>query len=315
MIHSLYTFNFNMKRFLLKVVSFGLVVLCLMGITDICISSLLRTNKSRVFEGWNYIYNDSTYHDIIINGNSRSWVQYDPKILDTILDVNSYNLGIDGSNINRQIIRFNKYVEKHRYPKYLIQNIDLFTMEPSFGYEREQFFPYFFYDRSLLNDVDEYEDFSLMEKYIPGYRYIGLNQSIMNKIEDAFLYKGYKANESQWDGTLLAEISEINFSYDSILLNKFYHFVENVVLHGTEIVFVYAPIYYEVNDKCKNINEMYEMYQNIANEFNIPIIDYNNYYLCYDTTYFYNAMHLNKIGAELFTTKLAYDIDSLGLLN
>ena len=285
-----------------------------MSILDLFISSHLRTSTARIFTGMNYVYNDSTYHDLVINGNSRAWVQYNPKVLDSILNVNSYNLGIDGSNVNRQIIKFNKYVEKHGYPKYLIQNIDLFTMEPSFGYEREQYFPYFFYDRDLLNDVDNYEHFTLMEKNIPGYRYIGFMQSVLSKLEYIPLYKGFGANESLWNGTLLAEISDLDYSYDSALLNKFDNFLENVVLHGTKVIFVYAPIYHEVNTKCYNINEMHQLYQNIATKFEIPILDYNDIPMCYDTTYFYNATHLNRTGAELFTTKLAHDIDSLGLL-
>ncbi len=306
--------SFSMKRFLLKIISFTFLVLCLMSILDICISSHLRTNTARIFAGLNYVYNDSTYHDVIINGNSRARVQYNPKILDTILHVNSFNLGIDGSNINRQIPKFNKYAEKHGYPKCLIQNIDLFTMNPTFGYEREQYFPYFFYDRGLLNDVDRYENFSFMEKTIPGYRYVGFIQSVLTKMEYVHLYKGYEAKESHWNGALFAEISEIDYNYDSVLLNKFNTFIEEVILQGTKVIFVYAPIYNKVNTKCCNINEMHQMYQNVANKFDIPILDYNDIPMCYDTTYFYNATHLNRMGAELFTTKLAHDIDSLGLL-
>ena len=36
--------------------------------------------------------------------------------------------------------------------------------------------------------------------------------------------------------------------------------------------------------------------------------------ICYDTTYFYNAMHLNKIGAEIFSDTLANDIKRLGII-
>ena len=312
--YNLYIFSFSMKVFLSRVIRFSLIVLCLMTILDICISSHLRTSNARVFAGLNYVYNDSTYHDIIINGNSRAWVQYNPKILDTILHVNSYNLGIDGSNMNRQIIKFNKYVEKHGYPKCIIQNIDLFTMNPTHGYEREQYFPYFFYDRDLLNDVDKYENFSFVETNIPGYRYIGLIQSVLTKMEYISLYKGFEASESHWDGSLLAEISEIDFNYDSVLFNDFCFFIEDVKRHATNVVFVYAPIYSGVNFKCCNINEMYKMYQDIAKKFDIPILDYSDIPMCYDTAYFYNATHLNRTGAELFTIKLAHDIDSLGLL-
>lgn len=303
-----------MRKFLLRVVLFASIVLFLMSILDVFISSHLRISDARIFVGWNYVYNDSTCHDLIINGNSRAWVQYNPKILDTILNINSYNLGIDGSNVNRQMIMFNKYLEKHGCPKCLVQNIDLFTMNPTFGYEREQFFPYFFYDRELLKEVNEYENFSFPEKNILGYRYVGFIQTVLTKLEYTPLYKGYESNESQWNGTLLAQMSKIDFDYDSTLLKKFDYFIEGVMQHGIEVIFVYAPIFHEVNAKCTNINEMYQMYEKIAHKYNIPILDYNDIPMCYDTTYFYNATHLNRVGAELFTTQLAHDIDSLGLL-
>ena len=60
-----------------------------------------------------------------------------------------------------------------------------------------------------------------------------------------------------------------------------------------------------------NESQMYEMYDTIATRFNIPILDYNDIPLCYDTAYFYNGTHLNRTGAEIFTTKLAQDLESL----
>jgi hypothetical protein len=113
-----------------------------------------------MYAAWNHVYNDTTDYDLVINGSSRAWVQYDPMILDSMLEINTFNLGMDGSAINRQILKYKKYSELHSTPKYLIQNIDLGTMSATVGYEREQFFSYFFYDRDLMWDFDQYEHFS-----------------------------------------------------------------------------------------------------------------------------------------------------------
>ena len=59
---------------------------------------------------------------------------------------------------------------------------------------------------------------------------------------------------------------------------------------------------------------MFLMFDNIAKKYDIPILNYTYDSLSYDTLYFYNAMHLNKMGAEIFSTKLARDIDSRGIL-
>jgi lysophospholipase L1-like esterase len=79
--------------------------------------------------------------------------------------------------------------------------------------------------------------------------------------------------------------------------------------------FVYAPIYIEVTNKLVNKDEMYEAYQTIANKYNIPILDYNYHPISCDSTNFYNATHLNKKGSMLFSTQLAHDLDSLGILH
>lgn len=307
-----------MSKFLYKLVLFiALILLCAIGL-DMFLSWRLRTNENRMFATWNYVYNDTTDYDLVINGNSRAWVQYDPMILDSILEVDAFNLGMDGSAINRQILKYQKYCELHGYPKYLIQNIDISTMAMTNGYEREQFFSYFFYDRDLMWDFDQYEHFSVAEKYIPAYRYIGYE----NVLLEAFFYdnkqhflefttKGYLGKNSWWDGTALSKLDSITCSCDTGAINLFVDFLEKVTSDGTKVLFVYAPIYYQAREKMVNEREMFEMYDSIANRFNIPILDYNDIPMCYDTTYFYNATHLNKTGAELFTTRLAHDIDSI----
>jgi hypothetical protein len=242
-------------------------------------------------------------------------------ILDSILDINSFNLGIDGSAINRQIIKYNKYCQLHGCPDYLIQNIDLGTMAITSGYEREQFFSYFFYDRDLLRDYDSYEHFSFAEKYIPGYRYIGYEEVLLEALFHdntghyfEYLTKGYLGSEDKWDGSALAKLDSIVCSCDTAAMHLFVDFLSKITTEGTKVIFVYAPVYHVAREKMVNEQQMFDMYDSIATMFNIPILDYNDIPMCYDTAYFYNAIHLNKRGAELFTTQLAHDIDSIGFL-
>lgn len=311
-----------MKQFFINFCIFLLIIFLGTSVTDFALSYRLRQNKNRMYAAWNQMYNDdTTNYDLLINGPSRAWTQYNPTILDSVLQMNSYNLGIDGSAINRQMIKYNRYRELHGDPKYLIQNIDLGTMATTFGYEREQFFPYFFYDRDLINQYDAYEKFSFAEKYVPCYRYLGYKTVLLEAIfQDnekhyfEYLYKGYHGRNENWDGSVLANLDSIKCACDTNMVNTFIDFLEVVKSTGTKVIFVYAPIYYVAREKMVNEQQMFEMYDSIASKFDIPILDYNDIPMCYDTTYFYNATHLNKTGAELFTTKLAHDIDSIGFL-
>lgn len=310
-----------MKKFLYRILLFSLlVIVCAVGL-DFFLSYRLRQNPNRMYAAWNQVYNDSIRYDLVINGSSRAWTQYDPLILDSILNVNSFNLGIDGSAINRQIIKYKKYCELHGTPKYLIQNIDLGTMSYTMGYEREQFFSYFFYDRELIKQYDHYENFSWAEKYIPCYRYLGYKDVLLEAFFNdntqhyfEFLEKGYKGRELPWDGTALEALDTVVCSCNPYAFKEYTSFLTSVMQNGTEVIFVYAPMYYKVVEKMTNKDEMYYMYQELASQFDIPILDYTDMPICYDTAYFYNGTHLNRTGAEIFTLKLAHDIDSLGLL-
>ena len=84
-----------MKKFLYKILLFTfLVLVCAFGL-DFFLSYRLRQNKNRMYAAWNQVYNDSISYDLVINGSSRAWTQYNPVIIDSILGVNSFNLGID----------------------------------------------------------------------------------------------------------------------------------------------------------------------------------------------------------------------------
>lgn len=298
-----------MKKFLIHSVVFAAILWVFAIIADIYISNNLRHSKEHKYAAWNGIYNDTTYYDLVINGSSRAWVQYDPHILDSILHLNTYNLGIDGSAINRQIIKYHKYCELHGQPKYLLQNIDIFTMARTFGYEREQFFPYFFYDKDLLHKADKYEHFTLLEKYIPYYRYIGIDLHDW----DAGLYKGYCGQDKAWDGSMFSQMDTVQVSSDSSMLRLFDDFLTEQAHLGTRVILVYSPIYHRVIDKCPDTGKMYTMYDSLAIKHHLSILNYIEMPLCYDTAYFYNATHLNRQGAEIFTTRLAQDLDSMGI--
>lgn len=59
---------------------------------------------------------------------------------------------------------------------------------------------------------------------------------------------------------------------------------------------------------------MLALYREIADRNSFPFLDYSNDPICYDTLNFYNAMHLNARGANLFSAELAHDLNSLGFI-
>lgn len=255
--------------------------------------------------------------DIVIMGNSRALTQVNPHILDSILEVDSYNLGIDGSSINRQIRKYHLFREYNKKPKLIIQNIDHISMIYYVGYEREQFYPYF-WNKSMRREFVATEPFSIWDKYMPLYRYyhnlhkhdmVGLITSTNHRMS-----KGYMEKDLLWDGAKFRKVKSTQFTNHEQTEKMFDEYLAQAKAEGIKVVFMYSPVYIGLTRKVLNPQEMHDKYQEYADKYDIPILDYTYMDICYDTTYFYNAMHVNKKGAEIFSDTLAKDIKRLGII-
>lgn len=302
-----------MGRYLNKVLLFGLLLFSILTVADYCFSSMIRKSNWRSVESWEEIIEGNIQADIIVSGSSRAWVQVDPSIIDSVLCVNSYNLGINGSQINRQVQKYEIYRERNKKPRIIIQNIDFCSLGYVVGYEKEQFLP-FFWDNNLKKTFTQSEPFTFCEKYLPLYRYHGLNPAGFLRSTPRTLYKGYQGQNEVWNGDAFMKVDSIKFKVNDTTFCLFDSFLKQTKEDSIHVVFVYAPLYYGATQKTTNREEMYHTYQNIADKYEIPILDYSEMWICYDTTYFYNATHLNKTGAEIYTDSLANDIKRLNIL-
>ena len=306
-----------MKKFLYKTTLFLVICLVVLGAIDGIFSRCLQKSNYSSIEGWFDLMHGKIDSDIIVSGSSRAYVMVSPSILDSILGVSTYNLGIDGSPINRQAMKYEMFKARHnRKPKLILQNIDLFAMTYRVGYDNQQYLPYFGNRTFRESAIFSAEPFSFADKYLPLYRYRkypGLFRYITSATKPRRLYKGfYAVGERTWDGALFNQIEKITFNIDERTVAMFEHYLEDVRADSIKMVFVYAPIYIGLTQKISNLEEMYAYFQQLADKYNTPILDYNYSYLSYDTLYFYNAMHLNEFGTKLFSDTLAKDIKRMG---
>lgn len=285
---------------------------------DVIITNNLHNSSAKLFKSWNDIFYGNMQCEAVIMGSSRGQMQFNPAILDSILGINSYNISVDGRAIDAEVIKYNTYRCYNPKPKLIIQNIDCITLRYSNGYEREQFLPYFWCD-TLFSMVRKSESFTFAERYMPLVRYSGYYQVIMeglhmpNKLNKESLYKGFCGRDNNWDGRLFSEQTNVVFCQDSdavLILDKF---LRQCRQEGIQVILVFAPIYIGVTEKMENPQYMFDFFQQIADKYDYPILNYTYDSLSYDTTYFYNSTHLNRRGAELFSSKLAHDIEKLGL--
>ena len=309
-----------MRRFIIRCFIFCVLIFTLAIVADSWLSYRGRRSGMRNLKLWNEWYGKKDNYDIVIGGNSRAMTSFNPVIIDSILGANSFNLGINGSEINRQMIKYIIYRRTHPAPKLFIQEIDHYLFNITSGYSVEQYYPYWM-DRELINMVNEYEHFTLKELYLPLYRYIGdskyIRRLVTGEIVDREVNKGFRPYDYSWNRIAIDSIiakGGVLYTYDEDAVNIFDNFIARLQDDGTEVILVHAPVYEDTyGEVIKGIDRMWEIYDSIAKRHNVIIFDYSTMYFSGDTTCFYNATHMTTKGANLFTNRLAHDLDSLGL--
>ena len=311
-----------MKKFLIKSSIIVVILLAVMFVMDRLITYNLHHSDANMLKGMNDIFFDSTHYDVVVMGSSRGLVQYDTRVLDTILNKNCYNLSVNGRGIISQVIKYRCFEKQHGRPEIIIQNIDCFLLEEDNGFEKEQYISFFF-DEDLFEMVKSRENFSDVERYIPLIRYAGYVQMIKeglgmkNKMIKTEMYKGYEPRYQIWDGKKLSLIDEVGFGYNPVAVTEFKHFLKECNEKGIKVVFVYSPLYSEARRKMSDESNkfMLESFECLAKDFHIPILSWWDCPISEDTAFFYNATHLNASGAAIFTYELAHCLDTIGLFD
>lgn len=312
-----------MKKFIGKVLIFIILLSVGASFLDYAISVGLRNMQDYRFQVWNDIVKSKINADVVINGNSRALSHFVPTIFDSSWQCNTYNLGIGGYPFDVQYMKYNFYLKHNKRPKIIIQNVDFSTLASSsfIGHEREQVFP-FIYDSYMRFHLPKF-GFANIDVYFPLARYFGYQMVIKNGLFEFFhikhynnrpSYKGFYPENGQWNPTKLNQLKFIEFTKDSITTKLFEKYLQDCAKNGICVLLVNSPVYYKAMQKLKNREFMSNYFDSLANVNRFAYLDYSNDAICYDSINFVVAVHLNKYGADIFSKKLANDIDSLGII-
>jgi hypothetical protein len=311
-----------MKKFAIKLLYFSLPILIIAYPLDFVMSYYLRQSNtsSGEFEVWNDIYSSNANCDIAIYGSSRSWVHIDPQILSDSLNVKVYNFGIDGHNFWLQYLRHIEFLKHNEKPKTIILSVDVFSLQKRKDlYQLDQFLPYMLWNSYIQEYTSSYIGYNKFDYYLPLVRYSGksnaislINENIArDKVTNRYRQNGFLGMDREWNADLEKakkgqKSYEINTDSNSIVL--FEKFINECKANDIELIFVYTPEYIDGQNFVANRNDIIQIYRDLSTKYSIEFYDYSNDSLCLDKKYFYNASHLNKSGAEIFSKKLASDL-------
>ncbi len=309
-----------MKKFTVQSISFLVAALLVICSIDYAISLILRQNtKNCLLATENAMMRGEINADMLIFGNSRGVHQYSTIILDSILQTNSYNLSLAAKTFYTQSMRYDVYRIKNKKPKVWIQNIDfmatlgLYTTNDIDNFEAEKYIHYPYYWNCAYMQAMRRNQFNTLNRWIPLYRYRGGIDKFIEPSFNATAYKGYKPANVAWRGDNMPDTLHF-YCFDEVK-SLFCEYMAKAKADSIEVVFVYAPIWHKVLERAEGLDEYYATFDSIATANDIPILDYSYSYLSYDTLYFFDSSHMNQRGAELFSTMLANDLDSLGIIH
>jgi len=305
-------------RPLLRIVCFfGLLGLAAIGL-DRTFTFGLRHIQTSEFGASNAIMSGRVNAQVVISGSSRALVHYDPRIIQSITGLSAFNLGRNAAQTDMQWAFLKAYLKHNAKPRVVIHNLDPY----SFVLTREvfdpgQYLPY-------LNEEEIYKPLRQIDpsvwkwKYIPLYGYAVEDMRFtwitavkrlvgINPREDYFL--GYNPRHLHWTGDFERYKSSISAGVKIEIQPQAVKLLEDLAQtcqsQGIQVVFVFAPEYFEMQSLTLNRAEMFSRFQEIADRFKVPFWDYSQSGLCRDRDLFYNSQHMNQEGASLFSSDIA----------
>ncbi len=311
-----------MRKFLKGILFFTIPYFLLAYPLDLLISYNLKKSNYAwgEYNTWNDLYNGKINAEIVIYGSSRARVHIDPELLEKSFGLRAYNLGIDGHNFWLQYLRHKTLLKYNKKPKYIILSVDIWSLRNQEElFNSDQFLPYMLNNLDIKNFTASYKIFSSIDYHFPLMRYFGNKNAFVQSFENTIFFpqtkperiKGFKAENRTWNADFSkakAKMDTYEAKVDPKLIELFDNFLMECKQKDIKVILVYTPEYIEGQHFVKNRKYVINLFENYSEKHKIPFLDYSNNDICTKKKYFYNASHLNKIGAELFTNILINDL-------
>lgn len=303
-----------MKQFLKKTALFLLVVATFATITDLLVTNALKKVDKGDLASWNKIYNGQLSEDVLIYGSSRARVHFDPRIFKSELGISAYNMGMDGHNFLMLKARHDAILRNNNPPRLIVLSVDYYTLNKREDlYNSNQFLPYIL-EPEIRKTTREYKGFDVYDYNFPMVRYIGRQGMVIEGFRAMLgkplvaheTYNGFVPQFLPWDNkleTLIKQGQKYKTSIEERYVTLLRNFFADSRKRGINVLMVYAPEYIKGQQFVQGREKMMEVFQRLSREQKVTFWDFSNDELSRDKGLFYNALHLNARGAELFTRK------------
>ena len=275
----------------------------------------LTLSAKRGYTGRNEFIADKLHDPVLIFGSSRSVHHYDPQVLADSLGVPCYNCGQDGMGIITFYGRF-KLLTARYTPRLIIYDVTT-----DFDLRRNDNVTYLtwlkpYYNRPGIDSIFWHVEPTERVKMLSNmFRYNGKALQIItdNKPgddnDDAL--KGFVPLNGIMTYDKEEDATKTQVDFDPVKLYYISRLVKDCSAKGIRLVFAISPLYNSVKQPDAYLAD----FLTLARKQNVPVI--NHYY---DTRFatnknlFQDTYHMNRSGAEIYTSILAHEIKQLHLM-
>lgn len=275
----------------------------------------LTLSAKRGYTGRNEFIADKLHDPVLVFGSSRSVHHYDPQVLADSLGVPCYNCGQDGMGIITFYGRF-KLLTARYTPRMIIYDVTT-----DFDLRRNDNVTYLtwlkpYYNRPGIDSIFWHVEPTERAKMLSNmFRYNGKALQIItdNKPgddnDDAL--KGFVPLDGIMTYDKEEDATKTQVDFDPVKLYYISRLVKDCSAKGIRLVFAISPLYNSVKQPDAYLAD----FLTLARKQNVPVI--NHYY---DTRFatnknlFQDTYHMNRSGAEIYTSILAHEIKQLHLM-
>ena len=275
----------------------------------------LTLSAKRGYTGRNEFIADKLHDPVLVFGSSRSVHHYDPQVLADSLGVPCYNCGQDGMGIITFYGRF-KLLTARYTPRLIIYDVTT-----DFDLRRNDNVTYLtwlkpYYNRPGIDSIFWHVEPTERVKMLSNmFRYNGKALQIItdNKPgddnDDAL--KGFVPLDGIMTYDKEEDATKTQVDFDPVKLYYISRLVKDCSAKGIRLVFAISPLYNSIKQPDAYLAD----FLTLARKQTVPVI--NHYY---DTRFatnknlFQDTYHMNRSGAEIYTSILAHEIKQLHLL-
>ena len=302
----------EMRRLIVKLLAFSLYFLPFAIALDYVASGVARLSGRNYIVRINDVMKGGIEADILIMGNSRAGTHVNPFVMDSLLHVSAWNLGVDGANFRQQYARYKLYRQFNPIPRLILLNVDQSTFAPPNTYEREKYFP-FFWNPSFRRSVFPIEAFSKAERFLPLYRYLRVSYRVLFQATNKRARLGFASIDREWDDRQRERYKGVAFIPDSSTVRLLDGFLEEAFSEGIRVALFFSPACPEYLQDILHYDQMIPYYEDFAKSRGVPFLDFNAMFEG-EKEWFFDGLHLNTKGSRAFTDSLSSAILQLGLL-